>query len=491
MKTYMGIDVGSTGCKVMIFDGSWKPLRHSYRSYQMKLIGERGRELDPEEVFEKVLQCIKECCEDGTGQQVCAISVSSQGEALIPLDKNKAVLFGAMTCFDSRCYREVEAMKQVLGEAEVFEKTGLSIHSTYTLPKLLWLRKTHREIYDKIAHILCFGDYIAYKLGAPMVMDYTLASRTLLFNVAQEDWDSEILKTFQIDRKNLPPVKPSGTFIGNVDRDLAKEVGLCQEARLVTGGHDQICCCLGAGVWEAGTGGNSMGTTDSIVSIAKARRKEPTGCMINLPCGSFAMPGLYANHGFVLTTGSAVKWFREKILGLDSPRSEFSHLESCLSELKGPTGCFFRPYLSGTGTPKMDSHAKASFEGLTLNHDYKVMYKAILEGICYELKHNLNLLKESGIKINRIKCIGGGSASDEYLQLKADILGIEIVRAREKESGCLGAAILAKSSFTDIISVMKERSDINEEEIFSPKAEISEEYEELFKKYSKDVMWGQ
>jgi xylulokinase len=440
----LGIDVGSTGCKAIIFDLNGQLLKAAYRSYPMLYPQPGWRELDPEQVFTAVLECIEECCAGGIGSRVRALSVSAQGEALVPIDRSGSALANSMVSFDTRNIAEAEWIRNNLDLDYITEKTGTPLHTMFSLPKILWIKNHDPDVYAKTWKFLCFADYVAYRLGSDTapVMDHSLASRTMLFNIPKKEWDVSLINAAAIDGDKLPALAPCGTTVGTVKELYRRRFGFSAGVIIASGGHDQVCCALGAGVLSGGDAMNSMGTTDSIVCVSPAFTSGKRQMEANIPCGSYSISGLYAAHSFVLSTGSVIQWFRTTISGGETKIS-YAELDAMAEKTGKPSGMYLLPHFSGSGTPYLDSISKGIFAGLSLETEKADMYRAILEGICYELRVNIENMESAGIPIQRMKCIGGAAKSDFYLQLKADITGKPIIKQRVEEAGCLGAALLA------------------------------------------------
>jgi xylulokinase len=317
-------------------------------------------------------------------------------------------------------------------------------------------------------------------------MDHSLASRTMLFNIPKSEWDTSILDAAGLDRDKLPALAPCGTPVGTVREEYVQRFGFEREVIIAAGGHDQVCCALGAGVLKGGTAMNSMGTTDSIVCVSPHFSSGKLQMEANIPCGSHGVPGLYACHSFVLSTGSVIQWFRNHFC---DPQTSYSALDALAEKLGKPAGLYLLPHFSGSGTPYLDSSSQGILAGLTLETDKAEIYRAILEGISFELRVNIENMEAAGVPIERMKCIGGAAKSDFYLQLKADITGKPVIKQRVEEAGCLGVALLAGRGaglFDEIASVLDRFT--SEEKTFLPDPQGREIYLSRFQKYKS--MYG-
>lgn len=440
---FLGLDIGTSSCKALVTDEKGKNISYAYRGYSVIHPRTGWMELDAEMVWEKVKECISDCCRKGVGKDISAVAVSTQGEAVIPVSEERKALYGAIVTFDVRNKDEYEYLKAKADKQMVQNLTGAPIHPMFSITKMMWIKNALPDIYQKTWKLLCFGDYISMKLGADPYIDYTMASRTLAFDIHKMQWSREILSISGIDISLLPEVVPSGQAIGQIDQRIADVLGLNKKAVIVSGAHDQICCALGAGVMESGIAMDSLGTTESILCIRD--RAVITSDMVenNIPCYPYALPGFYAYLTFLSCCGSVLDWYKNTILEDSAPFSDF---DAVCTE-KEPAGIFVLPHFAGAGTPYLDFESKGVIAGLTLGTSRIEIYKAIMEGTCYEMLINLEVMKRSGIIIDELRCIGGGSKSDFWMQLKADITGKPITVMKTKEAGCLGAAILASSGY--------------------------------------------
>jgi xylulokinase len=402
---------------------------------------------------------------------------------MIPVDRNGAALDYSMVTFDIRNIAEMEWIRDNMNLDYISANTGVPLHTMFSLPKLLWIKRQKSELYDRTWKFFCFADYIAYRLGADPVMDHSLASRTMLFNIPKGEWDISLLAKTGLDGEKLPCLAPCGTPIGTVKTEYVRRFGFDSNVVIAAGGHDQVCCALGAGILSGGQAMNSMGTTDSIVCVSReftgGRKLRST----NIPCGSYSVPGLYACHSFVLSTGSVIQWFRNNFCG-SGERTSYKELDAMAEKLDAPSCLYLLPHFSGSGTPYLDSRSKGIMAGLSVETSPAEVYRAILEGVCYELKINIENMESSGVPVEMLTCIGGAAKSEFYLQLKADITGKPVLKQRVEEAGCLGAALLAGRAVGLIqdIGVVLERFTATEK-TFQPDPQARSEYGDHFEKY--------
>lgn len=437
----MGIDIGTTGTKAIVFDLNGKIITNAYRTYPLHCPELGWRELNPSEVLDSVKYCIKRCCAHDVGQHIGSIAVSAQGEAMVALDSQNNILGNTMVSFDTRNIEVVEKLKEHPNLEDYEHITGIPLHTMFSVSKLLYIKKNEPTRYSNTALFLTFGDFISHWLSGIAVMDYSSASRTMLFDVQNKNWNTQMIEELGLDENKLPQLAPCGTAIGTILPEIAAQLNLNPSAIITTGGHDQICCALGAGILEAGIAMNSMGTTDTILCVRDTFPTNNDLINANIPCGSYCTDNLYACHSFVLSTGSLIEWCKKTFF--PNGTINFEQLNNYISENPAPNEVFLLPHFSGSGTPWMDSSSKGIIAGITLDTTPFDIYHGVLEGICFELKLNLENMIDSGADIHTIKCIGGASSSIPYLQLKADIYNRPIIMQNITEAGCLGAALLS------------------------------------------------
>lgn len=480
----LGLDVGTTGCKAAVFDTWGNVIEYSYKEYPLIYPRKGWMELNPELVFQSVLWCIKQCTSRCNGMEIKALSVSSQGEAIIPVGFDGASLANAVVTFDTRNIGEYGWFRDNFDKVETMRITGAPQHTMFSITKMLWIKNNLPDVFEKVWKFMCFGDYISYRLGSDPVIDYSMASRTMAFDIIKKDWSDAILDKCGISRGKLPETAHSGRIIGKVNKTLAVELGISTETLIVTGGHDQACCSLGAGVLESGIAMDSLGTTESIVCVSKDAVLTPEMVDMNLSCYVYVANNLYAYLTFLSCSGSVLKWLRDNFLGYGDANI-YSEMDKIVEEkYQNPTGIFVLPHFSGSGTPYLDFNSKGVIAGLTLDTDRFQLYKAILEGTALETRINLECMENCNIVIDELRCIGGGSRSDVWLQIKADVTGKKITALEVPEAGCLGAAILAGiacGAFSNVEEAVEKYVKIKCE--FFPHKELHEKYNDIFNRY--------
>ncbi|WP_416150130.1 FGGY-family carbohydrate kinase [Salipaludibacillus sp. HK11] len=486
----IGLDVGTTGTKAMIIDTDSKILASAYREYKMEFPTVGQYELNPELVWESVKEVLRSCmeqCEHGR-DNIKGISVSSLGEAAVFIDKKGEVLANSILYIDNRGAEQLEKLIDAIGEDRIIDKTGLRPHIMYTLPKLMWLIE-HNKIDQKLYKLLSFGSFILYRLGSRPVMDYSLASRTMAFNVHKFDWDDEMINSARVRDDIFPELAPAGTIIGEVSPDVANELSLPIDFKLVLGAHDQLCAAIGAGLNKEKQATYGIGSTACISPVFSTNVDVKKLALNNFPLIPY-INGQFTTYAFNFTGGSILKWFRDQLGFMEIKEAEKSNrsVYDLLNEKasKCPTGILVLPHFAGSGTPFMNPNSTGAFVGITLNTSKMEIYRGILEGITYEMRYNLDCLENAGIYIDELKVSGGGANSELWLQIMADIMNKKIVALDINETGILGTMILTSVSL-GIYNTYDEASEklFKIRKVYFPQSRNKKVYHQHYQKYKK------
>jgi len=488
--SYIGIDVGTTGCKALVFDQDVNVLASAYREYPLISPRNGWDELNPALVLNECKAVIGEVADEvKKSDPVKAIGISSQGEAFTLLDKSGQYLCNAMVSSDIRSQKQVEEFTQSFGLEKLYKITGHSPHTLFSVFKLIWLIENHPDMVSKANKFLCFGDLLCYRLTGQAVTSHNLAARTMLFDVKKMCWSDEILKAINIDRSILPKSMPSGRPAGQLFPEIAAELGLSKDVVVTVGGHDQSCGALGVGITGAGKAAYSIGTVECITPAFSGCVLNDTMQQSNFATYPFVIDGLYTTVAFIITGGNLLRWYRDNFAGLELRQAEKTGqdvYDIILSDIPDePTNIFVQPHFVSAGTPYFDPNPTGAIIGLGLNNSKGDVVKALLEGVTYEMKLNLRLLNASGIQINELFAFGGGAKSDKWLQIKADILGVPIHSIATSQAGCLGAALLAAKAIGDIDSIEDAAQKSSRPlKTFEPDTENMKRYDQRYEIYS-------
>jgi xylulokinase len=439
----LGIDVGTTGCKAAVFSDEGALLASAYEEYDLDRPRPGRAELDPARVWERVRATIRRAAAASASDPIQALAVSSLGEAMVPVAADGRILGPSIVAnFDLRGQQYLDPLRAGLSEEHLYDLTGNTLGPNYSLPKLLWIRHEQPDLYRRAAKFLLWGAFVPYRLGARPAVDYSLANRTLMFDVNRERWSPEILDLAGLDAARLPQTVPSGTAIGTVSPRAAADLGLPPGVTVVAGAHDQCATAVGCGVVEEGQAVYGMGTFACITPVFGRRRAPRLMLKRGLNTEHHAVPGRYVSFLYN-PGGSLVKWFRDTFAapGQDAGGDVYGAL---LAEMPdGPSGVVVLPHFAPTGPPDFIADSTGLVAGLRLETSRGEILKGILEGITFYLRECVDALPPTGIDLVDYRVAGGGSKSDRWVQLSADILGRRFVRPAVGEAGTLGAAIIA------------------------------------------------
>ena len=443
----LGLDIGTSGCKATLVDESGLIKAQAYEEYSLISEQPGWEELDPEAVWKAVLRVMSSVLRQYPGKPVRAIGVSSFGEATVPVAANGQVLGNSMIYIDQRGNEEADYLRGHLGDEKVLSITGTYIQPMYSVCKVMWLKKHRPDLYKRTWKFLLFADYILFRLGGSPATDYSLAARTMAFDIRKKSWSDEIFACAGLDQHKFGEPVQSGTPVGTLSDACARLLGLSNNVMLVAGGHDQPCAALGAGVTRPGLAVDGLGTTECITPAFD--RPLLTRAMADNHFASVphVAAGLYVTYAFTFTSGGILKWYRDN-LGLQYKQTA-EKLGVNVYDLMigqaapGPSSVRVLPHFAGAATPYMDTTAKGAILGLTINTKPEDLLKGILEGITFEMMLNVEKLELAGVFIDELLAVGGLAKSPVFLQLKADMMGKKITTLQEPEAGTIGVAILA------------------------------------------------
>ena len=439
----LGLDVGTSGCKAIVFDNRWNIVARSSRRYDLIRVGESGYELEAETVWAKVRETIAEA-HARAGGKTDAVAVSALGDVIIPLDESGTPVRPCILDFDPRGKDEIRDFVKGFGVAKLFETTGMPPIHINSLAKILWFRKNEPHTHKKVRRWATFEDYILQKLGARPAASYSMAARTMLFDIHRKTWSPDILAAAGVRECDLPEPVPSGEVIAHLDDRAAGELGFSAGAAVCSGGHDMVCAAVGAGldVNDRRTALNIMGTMEAVIVLTKKPNLEKEMLRNLYPC--YPAWNEYLSLSLTLTSGSVLDWYRNLFPGLRGTGENGSVYRELLKNVDSgkPGELLLVPHFSGVCNPVFNPDARGFLYGLSLNTALRDLAQGILEGLCYDLKSHIRGFREAGIPIEKLKIVGGGSQSDAWLQLKANITGLEMTRSDIHDASAMGAAAL-------------------------------------------------
>ncbi len=425
MKTYLGLDIGTTSLKAAVFDSEGKRLGMRHVDYILDTDSLNGFiEFDPDkyiEMCESVIEELREEC-----GEITALSVDTQGETLILTDENGRPTYSAIVWLDNRATTEAEMINDHFGRRLVYDVTGQpEITAGWPASKLLWVKNNLPEVFAKTKKIFMLEDWVLYRLTGNFVTEPTIQSSTIYYDIHNMRWWEDMLKFIGITANALPRVVKSGEIVGEY-----------KGIKVISGALDQIAGTIGVGVTDETLISEMTGTIMAIcVMKSEAPEYNPESIV---PCHLHAIEGKYCMILWSATAGMALKWFKENF----APELSFRDIDKLAESI--PVGCdgvTMLPYFCGSTIPNYNPDARACFCGITLSHTKAHLARAIMEAVAFMLKSNLDYARVDDSA--KIRITGGGASSPLWAGIKADVTGMELNTVTEEETACLGSAILA------------------------------------------------
>jgi len=429
----LGVDTGTTYTKVGIYDPSGKEVILKRSPTPAISVAYGGVEFNPDAVWKNLTKLIRSIPSEYR-KRVKAVSISSFAETVYPLGLRDVPLDNGIAWFDRRTAPQNERVKSLFDPVSIRKFTGLFPAWIYSLNKILWFKENKPELYTKTKIWLDNAGYIIFKLSGEKLIDYSLACRTMMFDLWKRTWSDKILNKFEIDPAILPKPVSSGIKIGKIRKKAAKETGLDEGTLIVSGGHDHLCAALSVGAINAGIIQDSTGTSESIlVGLKEAERIDSKLIEQNFILANHVIKDTFCVLQGVYCGGFLLDWFLSKILGDPTYRV----LEKIECKKTAP---LFIPYLRGSDFGLISG----ALIGLRDFHDRDSILCAILETMAFELKKMVdNLEKVMDITGWVLRSTGGGAKNETLLKYKTNLLGKNIEIPVNQEASCQGAAILA------------------------------------------------
>jgi len=487
----LGVDVGTTGCKAIVFSLAGAILGQGYREYPHIFPQPGWVEMDSEEVWGATKEAIAEAAaRAGARDPVKALAISSQGEGVTPIGADGKAVANTIVSFDNRTTPQSQWWEREFGKRTLFEISGQPLNPTYSINKIMWWRDNAPDVFARAWKFLCYEDLTAFRLGAEPAIDYSLAGRTMAFDVRAERWSQEILNAAGIDSSRLAATTPSGTVIGKVRDGLASELGLPDGVAIVAGGHDQACGALGSGIVKPRVAMDATGTVECITPAFSELNLGDAMLESNYPCYHHVVPGMYVTLAYNYTGGSLLRWYRDTLGKQEREDAEAAGMDVYEMMIglatSGPSPVMVLPHFTVTVMPWEDPYAKGAMLGLTLATTKGDIIKALLDGVTFEMRLNLEYLEKAGVVVERLRAIGGGAKSPTWLQLKADIFNRPVSALSVSEAACLGAALLAGTAVGEYSSLDEAVSTtIRVTKTYEPDLAMAARYAERYQIYSQ------
>jgi xylulokinase len=491
-KYLLGIDVGTTGTKAMVFSLSGEAIGTGYEEYICDYPRPNWVEQDAALLAAAVRRVVRQAVSDSGVQadSIISLAVSAQRDCVLFIDSENKPL-KMISWLDNRAGKQVETIEKELGAEEFYRISGMPLSTAWILPKIMWVQDNEKDLWDKTVRVVQLHDFILYSLGADdYYNDEPDASFWGFFETNKISWQLDVAEKFGIGADKFPIVKQPGTMVGKISKEVANETGLSPETLLCVGAGDQNCAGTGAGVVRPGMASVSIGTGGLAIVFLDRPFRDPKRkgiISINAVHGNWQIEGLQNGSAGVL------RWFRDQLALYDKEEAEKigedAYIRICrlVEESKpGADGLVFLPYLASANTPRYDPDARGTLIGLTFIHTRGDIARAVIEGITLDQKDILTSIKEAGIEIKRIRIMGGATKSDLWNQLQADCYGVPVETLKITDAAVIGAAICAgvgAGIYPDIPAATDAL--VRVDRTYEPTPEMVDFYNESYKLYLK------
>ena len=464
-----GLDIGTTGCKCTVFDEQGNYLGKAYRDYPVRrAVG--SHEIDISVLMEGVCAVLREMT--AVYPDIGGLGVTSFGETFVLTDEEGNPLHPAMLYTDPRGSEECQELTERLGAKEISRITGLRPHEMYSICKLMWMKKHRPDIYHEAGHIFLMEDYVVFHLTKKAQIDYSLAARTMAFDIHALDWSGRVLEAAGIDRDLFSACVPTGSAAGTILPEAVERTGLSAGTQIVTVSHDQVAAAVGAGAFDGSVAVDGAGTVECLTPIYDEMPdidRMYEGYFSVVP---YVVPGTYVAYAFSYTGGALIQWCVEKLAKGEQEQAGKQGIP--VHELLEKTYLEQRP--DGPG----------DLLGLTTESTAADIYRGCMEGVAYEMYLNYRALAGSGVHFEKLNATGGGARSAVWMQMKADVLNLPITALETADAGTVGSAMLtgvAIGAFRDL----KEAAEYMVEETvtYMPRPDMHERYMQVYERYRR------
>ena len=448
MGYLLGIDLGTSGTKTVLFDETGQALASHTVEYPLYQPRNGWAEQAPEDWWRAVRETVQAVlAKSGAAPaEVKGVGISGQMHGLVMLDGQGQVLRPAILWCDGRTQKQCDAITAKLGLDRLLAISANPALPGFTAGKILWVRENEPEIYEKCRHILLPKDYIRYKLTGEFATEVSDASGMNLLDVPRRTWSGEILSALDIDPALLGRMYESCEVTGAVTA-AAQATGLAPGTPVVGGAGDNAAAAIGTGVVETGRAFTTLGTSGVIFAHADGVTIDPQG-RVHTFCS--AVPGKWTVMSCTLAAGLSLQWFRNQFCAAEREAAasmgrdpyELMTAEAERSPI-GANRLLYLPYLMGERSPLLDSDARGAFVGLSAIHGKGDLIRAVMEGVAYSQRQCLDVFREMGVDVSDMAACGGGGRSPFWRQMLADVYGCPVKTIASAEGPALGAAILA------------------------------------------------
>jgi D-xylulose kinase len=474
---FVGIDLGTSGVKLLLLDQEGRILGARTEEYPLSFPKPGWSEQDPNAWLAQTKAGLKKLLSEHGDPEIKALGIGGQMHGLVILDERDEVIRPAILWNDGRTVKETEYLNETIGKDKLSSYTGNIAFAGFTAPKILWIKNNEPESFKRIKKIMLPKDYLVYKLTGAFATDYSDASGMLLLDVKNKRWSEEMLDICGIRSEQLPTLHESYEAVGKVTDAIKAELNIKGEAIVAAGAGDNAAAAVGTGAVGPSKCNLSIGTSGTIFITSDKFLVDPKNSL-HAFCHA---DGAFHLMGCMLSAASCNKWFMDEILR----EKDYAREQAEIKDL-GENKVFFLPYLMGERSPHNDPVVRAMFYGMSLDTSRSQMYQSVLEGVAYGLRDSLEVARGMGLEINSATLCGGGAKSPLWRAILSNVLKLELKIPANEEGPALGGAILAAVAaghFKDLSAATD--SIVKIKETLEPKGELMEKYDEGYAFFRK------
>ena len=474
---YIGVDLGTSAVKLLLMDETGKIHNIVSKEYPISFPHPGWSEQNPEDWFAESMEGMKELIAECDKSQVAGIGFGGQMHGLVALDAEDQVIRPAILWNDGRTTKETEYLNEEIGRETLSKYTANIAFAGFTAPKILWMKENEPDKFARISKIMLPKDYLAYRLSGVHCTDYSDASGMLLLDVEHKCWSKEMIGICGISEEQLPKLFESYEVVGTLKGEIASELGLSEQVKVVAGAGDNAAAAVGTGTVGEGKCNISLGTSGTIFISSKNFGVDENNALHSFDHAD----GNYHLMGCMLSAASCNKWWMDEILRT----KEYGEEQKKITKL-GENNVFYLPYLMGERSPHNDPKARATFTGMTMDTTREDMTQAVLEGVAFGLRDSLEVARNLGIKIERTKICGGGAKSPLWKKIIANVMNLKVDVIESEEGPGYGGAMLAAVGCGAFASVEDAAEKlVKVVDTIEPEVELVEKYEERYQQFKK------
>ncbi|HOX38069.1 MAG TPA: FGGY family carbohydrate kinase [Candidatus Brocadiia bacterium] len=438
-KLFLVIDLGTSSVKVVAYDNRGNAVASAKGDYPVHHPQPDWAEQAPEDWWARTSEAVRRVAAQVPPGSVAAVSACSQREGMVPVDERCNALLPCIIWLDMRTGAQGERIERELGLERGYGLTGLRPGPAWSLPKLMWIRENEPKVFDAAYKFVQPGDFILARLSGRFVEDFSMASRTMMFEPAKRCWCPEILDHFGIPAGKMPQLIESGSVISEIRPEAAQELGLDEGTLIVAGGGDQQCAGIGVGAVGEGKVGAGIGTGTALVVDLKEPKIDPA---MSIPLNCHAVPGHWEYEPCLWISGGLLSWFCDEFYR-DSGRGFETMIAEVAGLPAGADGLTALPYFVGAGSPNWHPQAEGVFAGVRPGHKRGHFARALFEAIAMEIRLNLEAVQANGVNVSQIVLSGGASRNEPLCRIVASALPVPVAVTENADAASLGAAMLA------------------------------------------------